>query len=51
MTVLVLGWSRAHYLLEYPINSNIFLILILFGIFVDDNMKKWDQKGFSSETF
>ena len=24
-------------------------MFILFGIFVDDNMKKWDQKGFSSE--
>ena len=24
MTILVLGWSRSDYLLEYSINSNIF---------------------------
>ena len=52
MTILVPSWSRADYLLEYWINSNIFLIFILFGIFVDNKMKKkWKQKGFPSEFF
>ena len=53
MTILVPGWSQADYLLEYSINANIFfLIFILFGIFVDNKMKKsWNQKGFSSENF
>ena len=41
MTILVPGWSRADYLLEYSINSNIiFFIFILFVIFVDNKMKK-----------
>ena len=52
MTILVPGWSQADYPLEYSINSNILLILILFGIFVDNKMKKkWNQKGVSSEIF
>ena len=37
MAILVSGWSQADYLLEYSINSNIF---ILFGIFVDKKRKK-----------
>ena len=40
MTILVPGWSRADYLLEYSTNSNILSILILFGIFVNNKMKK-----------
>ena len=52
MTILVPGWSRADYLLEYSINSNILLIFILFGIFVDNKLKKkWNQKGFPCEIF
>ena len=45
MTILVPGWSQADYLLENSINSDIFFICILFGIFVDNKMKKsWKQK-------
>ena len=52
MTILVPGWSRADALLEYLINSNIILIFIHFGIFVDNKMKKsWNQKGFTNEIF
>ena len=50
MTILVPGWSRADYLLEYLINS-IFFTFILFVIFLDDDMKKRDLKGFSSDFF
>ena len=32
MTILVPGWSRADYLLEYSINSNIVLFLYSLGI-------------------
>ena len=49
MTILVPGWSRADYLLEYSVNS-FFYDFILLRIIVDDKMKKsWDQKGFSSD--
>ena len=52
MTIFVPGWSRADYFLEYSTNSNLFFICILFGIFVDNKMKKnWKQKGFSSENY
>ena len=34
----------ADYLLEYSMNSNIFMIFILFRIFVDVKMKKWILK-------
>ena len=53
MTILVPGWSQVDYLLEYSTNSNMFLIfLILFGIFVDNKIKKsFYQIGFSSENF
>ena len=51
LTILVPGWSRADYLLEYSVNS-FFYVFILLRIIVDDKMKKsWDQKGFSSEKF
>ena len=40
MTISVPGWSRVDYLLEYLVNSNISMIFLLFGIFVDDKMKK-----------
>ena len=42
------GWPRADYLLGYSIKSNIyiFLFFMLFGIFVDDNMKKLGSKRF-----
>ena len=39
ITILVLGWSRADYLLEYSVNS-FFMIFILLRIIVDDKMKK-----------
>ena len=53
MTILVRGWSQVDYLLEYSTNSNIFLFFILFGIFVDNKIKKqrFYQIGFSSENF
>ena len=51
MTILVPGWSRADYLLEYSVNS-FFYDFILLRIIVDDkNEKSWDQKRFSSENF
>ena len=40
MTILVPGWSRADYLLEYSVNSFFFMIFILLRIIVDDKMKK-----------
>ena len=41
MTILVPGWSQVDNLLEYSTNSNIFfLFFILFGIFVDNKIKK-----------
>ena len=43
MTILVLGWSRADYLLEYSVNS-FFMIFILLRIIVDDKMKKVGTK-------
>ena len=46
MTIFVTGWSQADYLLEYSINSDIFFICILFGIFVDNKMKKLESKRF-----
>ena len=46
------GWSQVDYLLEYLTNYNIFLFFILFGIFVDNKIKKsFYQIGFSSENF
>ena len=51
MTILVLGWSRADYLLECSINSNIVLIFILFGIFVDNKMNKVVIKKVSNAFF
>ena len=39
MTILVPGWSRADYLLEYSVNS-FFYDFILLRIIVDDKMKK-----------
>ena len=39
-TILDPGRSRADYLLEYSINSDIFIICILFEIFVDNKLKK-----------
>ena len=39
-TILVPGWCRADYHLEYSIKSDIFFIFILFGIFVNNKTKK-----------
>ena len=51
MTILVQGWSWANYLLKYSIKSNIILIFILFGIFVDNKMKKVGIKKVSLVKF
>ena len=41
--------DQARLIISWNIRSIHFFYFYALWIFVDDNMKKWDQKGFSSD--